>query len=59
MGCRTDKAYADESRARYRAWKASLPWREYLRWQLKSWEPFLWGAATGVIMFGAVTVVAR
>lgn len=47
---RTNDAYDADSRARYRAWKASLTWPEYLAWKWSRWRSFVAGGATGAVV---------
>lgn len=59
MGWRTDQAYEDEQRREYRAWRASLSWKEYGRWLWRRWNAFLAGVVTAGVVIVFMTWLLR
>lgn len=57
MGWRTDQANEDAQRADYRAWRASLLWREYPTRQWRRRRAFIAGAVTALAVVGCIRLL--
>lgn len=49
MGWRADAAYEKADREDYDAWRKSLSWREWLRWQVDRYWAFAFGVVAATV----------
>lgn len=49
MGWRADAAYEKADREDYDAWRKSLSWREWLRWQVDRYWAFAFGIVAATV----------